>query len=115
MTLTGIAGFALGVRVGDQHRKRLEKALAAKDDMVKELNKKIKEKEKIVAEARRDSRETASKSGSSGGGTRKTTTPSQNSSREPQRKKATKASKDTVSEPSTVYPEQDPGKLLASS
>jgi septal ring factor EnvC (AmiA/AmiB activator) len=113
MGLTGMAGLAFGVHIGDSHRRRLEKALAAKEHVVEEMNKKIEEKDKIISEARRDSRNKAAKLGSAGAVVRKTTSAAKRAPRQPQKKNASKGTKnEIVSEPRVVYPVQDPSKLL---
>lgn len=112
MGLTGMAGLAFGVHIGDSHRRRLEKALAAKEDVVEELNKKIEEKDKIISEVRRDSRSKTAKLGSAGAAFRKTTSAAKKMPKRPQKKDASEGSKETVAEPAVVLAEQDPNNPL---
>jgi len=112
MTLTGIAGLAFGIHIGDSHRKRLEKDLAARNKAVEELSEKIKDKDRIISEVRRDSARKVVKAGSAAAVVQKTSPAAKKPTKQPKKDDATTGKK-AIAEASMVDPEKDPSKLLA--
>ncbi len=105
MGLTGIAGLAFGIHIGDSHRKRLEKDLAARNKAVEELNEKIKDKDRINSEVRRDSEKKLVKAVSADAVVRKTSPAAKKQPKQPKKEDASKRGKETIAEPSMVDPD----------